>query len=212
MIAALFSATAVFFETRMSPLKAAAAELEREISVFKNKQPPYEGEEALERFRDRIEPILAKTQTRGVDRSTGKVFISYRRGDSTLHASRLYDSLSRTIGRERLFLDVESIPLGVDFRNYVRGAIETADVMLVVIGPDWLRPPTNYLRLEIGEALHQNKRIIPVLVGGATMPSPPELPSGLEDLSYINAIELSERRWDADMVRLIREVSRIANT
>jgi cellulose biosynthesis protein BcsQ len=210
MIATLFSAIAILFATRKSPLKEAAAALEREISAFKSKQSPYDGEEALERLRDRVDPILAKTQTRGANRSTGKVFISYRRGDSSLHAARLYDSLSQTIGKDRLFLDVESIPLGVDFRNYVRSAIESAEVMLVVIGPDWLRPPTNYLSLEIGEALRQHKRIIPVLVGGATMPGPPELPSDLEDLSYINAIELSDRRWDADMVRLTRDVIRIA--
>jgi len=49
----------------------------------------------------------------------GKIFINYRRDDSIATAGRLHDRLAQTFGRERLFMDVDQIPAGVDFVTYL---------------------------------------------------------------------------------------------
>ena len=45
-----------------------------------------------------------------------KVFISYRRGDSSGHAGRVHDRRKREFGRDLLFMDVDAIPLGGKLR------------------------------------------------------------------------------------------------
>ena len=67
-----------------------------------------------------------------------KLFISYRRGDSADVTGRIYDRLEARFGRESVFIDVDTIPPGVDFREHIERAVGQADVVLVVIGPDWL--------------------------------------------------------------------------
>ncbi len=103
------------------------------------------------------------------------VFISYRREDSLDATDRLYTGLAETMERKSLFLDLDSIPAGVDFRNYIASKIGMCDVVLVVIGDYWLLPrgevgarriddPADFVRLEIESALKQKVPIIPVLV------------------------------------------------
>ena len=67
-----------------------------------------------------------------------RVFISYRRDDSQEVTGRLHDHLVARFGKETVFKDVDSIPLGADFRHATKQAIESSDVLLVVIGPQWL--------------------------------------------------------------------------
>src|SRR5262249_36376020 len=66
------------------------------------------------------------------------VFISYRREDSRWVSGRIYDALVRRYGTANVFKDVYTIPLGVDFRDYLGGEVSRCDVMLVLIGPRWL--------------------------------------------------------------------------
>jgi hypothetical protein len=67
-----------------------------------------------------------------------KVFINYRRDDSSPTAGRLRDRLVQAFGDNDVFMNVESIPAGVDFLDYLKSHFVSYDTFLVLIGPDWL--------------------------------------------------------------------------
>jgi len=123
-----------------------------------------------------------------------KVFLSYRRADDRFLAGRLRDRLSEAFGEENIFFDVDSIPPGTDFRTVTRERIDAADVVLALIGSHWdstrLAETTDYVRMELGESLRQQKPLIPVLVDDTTMPRPDELPEDLAALPYLNALRI----------------------
>ncbi len=143
-----------------------------------------------------------------------KVFISYRRQDTAGHAGRLYDAMAARFGEEHVFVDVDLEP-GVDFVERIKEAIAVSHVLLVIIGPRWtvisdgdsdlprLADPDDFVRLEVETALRRDDiTVIPVLVAGAQMPDPDDLPEGLRALAHRNAIELSDMRWRYDVGRL----------
>ena len=110
----------------------------------------------------------------------GKIFINYRRDDLIGMAGRLHDRLAQTFGRDKLFMDVDHIPVGEDFVTHLNNQVAECDVVLVVIGPGWLRAkdkagqrrlqqPDDFVAIEIAAALARNIRVIPVLVDGARM-------------------------------------------
>ena len=128
----------------------------------------------------------------------GKVFISYRREDERPFALRLYERLTENFGKQRLFFDVDSIPPGFDFVKYIDNQIQLSDIVLVVIGRNWLNAtdqagrrrldsPEDFVRVEIESALRRDKHVIPLLVHGATMPSSKELPRKMQALARRNA-------------------------
>jgi TIR domain len=142
------------------------------------------------------------------------VFISYRRDDTAAYAGRLYDHVSEHMDKDRVFMDLDKIPGGVDFVAAMKTAIESAQAMIVVMGPKWLtikfrdgRPriqdPSDFVHQELALGLRRGIRVFPVLVGGATMPTEADLPNGLKQLAVYNAIEITDSRWDHDVGRLI---------
>lgn len=142
-----------------------------------------------------------------------KVFISYRRQDTSGHAGRLFDAMASRVGEQNIFMDVDLAP-GVHFVERIKQAIGACRVLLVMIGPRWttlanetgeprLTDPEDFVRLEVETALlRDDVTVIPVLVGGAQMPDPDDLPEGIRPLAYRNAIELSDLRWRYDISRL----------
>lgn len=123
-----------------------------------------------------------------------KIFISYRRTDSQYVTDSLYDHMVNHFGEDDVFLDVGSIPFGVDFRDYLRDQISEHDVILVVIGRDWAKimqdragQSNDFVRIEIENALAMNKLIIPVLVKNAEMPDFSKLPASISDLQWRNS-------------------------
>ena len=107
-------------------------------------------------------------------------------------------------------MDVDSIAPGTDFTERIGSAVTAADATLIVIGPDWLTAsdaherrriddPADFVHREVYEALHHGGLVIPVLVQGAAMPRPDELPEPLRELSSRNAVELRDTRWSADV-------------
>jgi uncharacterized membrane protein YeaQ/YmgE (transglycosylase-associated protein family) len=154
---------------------------------------------------------------------TPGVFISYRRQDTQHLAGRLYDRLRDHFGKERVFMDVDSIEPGLDFGEVIDKAVRSSGVMLVLIGEKWLTStdkqgrrrldnPDDYVRLELEATLNRQVRVIPVLVEGATMPSSQELPASLASFSRRNALEMSHTRFDDDAHRLIDIVQRALTT
>jgi hypothetical protein len=148
----------------------------------------------------------------------GRIFINYRRGDSQTYANTLYDWLSEHYGDDNVFKDVETIEPGLRWEEAIDRAVGAADVMLVVIGPEWLvdsqgrrriDEPRDFVRREIAKALERNIRVIPVLVGGAKDPNPEELPEPLRDLTEYQSFTLNDERMRADRFELLRRLDRI---
>jgi len=128
------------------------------------------------------------------------IAISYRREDSLPTTGRLYDRLQAEFGRNNVFMDFDSIPYGVDFREHIKQMIDRARVLVAIIGPDWvgrrrhrnrrIDDPTDFVRLEIAYALQRNLPIIPILVGNTRMPRADELPKDIEGLAFRNGLSL----------------------
>jgi hypothetical protein len=64
-----------------------------------------------------------------------KIFINYRRGDSGPTAGRLRDRLRREFGKRNVFMDVDSIPVGVDFEEHLQQTLERSVIVLALMGP-----------------------------------------------------------------------------
>jgi len=142
------------------------------------------------------------------------IFISYRREDSAGHTGRLFDRLSEHFGKDHVFMDIADIHPGLDFVEAIDKALGSCDAFVVVMGTQWtsiadatgrrrLENPEDFIRLEIARALQKNRRVIPVLVQGAAMPTPQNLPADLKKLSRLQALELSDTRWDYDVSQLM---------
>jgi len=138
------------------------------------------------------------------------IFISYRRSDSEGETGRLFDDLSSRFSGQSVFMDVDTIQPGRDFRKAIEESIHSCSVLLAVIGQRWLESTDefgkrrledegDYLRLEIASALRRDIPVVPVLVGGARMPRADQLPGELVDLAYRNAVELTHSRWKSDL-------------
>lgn len=146
--------------------------------------------------------------------SEPRLFISYRREEAAGHAGRLYDAISARFGDHNVFMDIE-LPPGIDFVERIRQAVGACHVLLVVVGPRWatlqadegtprLADPDDFVRLEVETALRRpDLTVIPVLVAGARMPEPEDLPEGIRPLARRNALEMSDLRWRFDIGRLI---------
>ena len=145
----------------------------------------------------------------------GRIFISYRRGETAYPAGWLYDRLADHYGGGQVFKDVDSIELGDDFVEVITRAVGSCDVLLALIGEEWLTitdahgrrrldDPHDFVRLEIEAALARNVRVIPILVDGARMPAAEELPDSLSKLARRQALELSPARFDFDTGRLLK--------
>jgi hypothetical protein len=138
------------------------------------------------------------------------IFISYRRNDSQAVTGRLRDRLAAHYGNEFVFMDVDAIPLGHDFRQFLEKTVLRSEVMLVLIGRRWelgIQEPHDLVRLEIEIALENNIPVIPVLVNDAAMPNPNQLPERLRGLAYRHAVVIdSGRDFNLHVERLIRSI------
>src|SRR6478672_3884592 len=147
----------------------------------------------------------------------GKIFINYRRDDSIGMAGRLHDRLAQTFGRAKLFMDVDHIPAGTDFVAHLNSQVAECDVILVVIGPNWLGvkdesggrrldDPDDFVVIEIAAALVRDIRVIPVLVDGARMPKASELPDSLKSLARRQAVDVRHSHFGHDAEALVKRM------
>ena len=152
------------------------------------------------------------------DESSG-VFISYRRADTAGYAGRLFDSLRERLAPRPVFMDIDTIEPGADFVEVVERAVSNWGVLLALIGPRWLtvtmadgtprlNDPEDFVRREIGTARARNVRVIPLLVGGATMPPTNALPDDLKPLTRRHGLEITDARWHYDVARLVEALER----
>ncbi len=159
-----------------------------------------------------------------------RIAISYRREDTGWITGRIFDRLkthyedatnAAANAEPVVFLDYNSTPVGVDFRNYIKRVFDNCDVLLAVIGPDWmgddgtgktrLSHADDWVRIEIETALKKNIPVIPVLIDRTKLPSKDTLPEDVRDLVYRQAAVIdTEIDFNAHMERLIRQIDRLA--
>jgi hypothetical protein len=148
------------------------------------------------------------------------IFICYRHDDTAGFVGRLYDRLNDRFGQGRVFRDIDTLEPGADFVDQIGDAIRGCDVLLAVIGPNWLTAtkengqrriddPKDFVRTEIAAALDGNIRVIPILLDRVEMPSAELLPAELSALARRNAYPLSDTRWDYDVGRLVTYLEKI---
>jgi hypothetical protein len=152
-------------------------------------------------------------QTLKAKKNNGKnIFVSYREKDSSGETGRLVDSLKQHFEDDQIFLDIDKIEPGVDFSDAISHSLECCDVMLAIIGPQWMgmsnetsriKKEGDWVRLEIATALERKIRVVPVLVDGAELPNAEELPEDLQALLKRQAYEISNKRWRYDTDQLI---------
>jgi hypothetical protein len=153
-------------------------------------------------------------------RGRGGIFISYRREETAANAGRLYDRLSERFGEDHVFMDVDSIDIGVDFARAVIEAVVRCNILLALIGRDWsavtdskgkrrIDDPDDFVRIEIETALQRDIRVVPVLVDGAALPQANDLPPSLQPLIRRQALELSHAGFRSEISRLVAAVDEV---
>lgn len=136
-----------------------------------------------------------------------RIFISYRRDDSAGYVGWLSTCLAKHFPANDIFRDVTTIEPGVDFVKVIEDAVGSCAVLLAIIGKQWLTisddagnrrlfAHEDFVHLEIETALRRDIRVIPILVGRATMPSANALPEDLKLLARLNAFELTDKDFD----------------
>jgi hypothetical protein len=147
-----------------------------------------------------------------------KVFISYRREDSRYQARRVYDAFVHALPPDTVFMDVDSIPPGADFVEILEGWVQQCDVLLALIGPNWLSSidprtslrrldsPEDFVRIEVRGALQRKIPVVPVLLDNTEMPTAAELPDDIKALRRRHAEFVDFRTFDADVQRLIKRL------
>lgn len=147
------------------------------------------------------------------------IFISYRRKDTLSLVGRIHDKLVKEYGEEHVFLDFDTIPLGVNYLDHIKKELSKCDILLLIIGPNWLQSGNegrtlwgndDYLHLELKTALDRHIPIIPILVNGAIMPEKEDLPTELNDLHYYQAIAVDVAKdFHSHTDYLIKEINRL---
>ncbi|MBL7713192.1 MAG: toll/interleukin-1 receptor domain-containing protein [Chitinophagaceae bacterium] len=149
-----------------------------------------------------------------------KIFISYRVKDTQAATGRLVDALKQHFDEDQIFLDIDKIEPGLDFTLVISKYLDSSDVMLVIIGPDWMaynserntyriNEKNDWVRLEIATALQRNIRVVPVLLEGASLPDEELLTEDLKPLLRRQSYEISNKRWKYDSEQLIEFLKKI---
>ena len=151
---------------------------------------------------------------------SGQIFISYRRQESVWSARSLHSRLCRDFDPLQIFMDLDAIGLGEDFVEAIETTVAKCDVLIAVIGNNWLISkdehggrrldnPQDFVRMEIGTALKRRVRVIPVLVDGALMPRADDLPEDLKPLVRRNALAITSNSFEGDCQRLAAAISQV---
>jgi len=144
------------------------------------------------------------------------LFISYRRLDSTDAARQLQAELGRVYGAAKVFRDTSSLVAGERFDTALQDDLKRSQVVLVLIGPKWASElqrrreagETDYVEREVAQALQSGARVMPLLLGGASLPTPDSLPDTLKPLARLHTVPLRDDAWEADLNRIVSAIGR----
>jgi len=150
-------------------------------------------------------------------RGPSTIILSYRREDSAGVTGRIFDRLAQEFGIDRVFMDIDSMPAGVDFHDHLQKILAGCGALLVVIGKSWrsqrkgqparIMDPDDWVRIEVETALERGIPVVPLLIDGAALPSREQLPESLWPLLRRNALPVdSGRDFHAQLSRLVRDL------
>ena len=145
------------------------------------------------------------------------IILSYRREDSAGVTGRIFDRLIQEFGAGRVFMDIDSMPAGVDFHDHLQEILADCGALLVVIGKGWrsqrkgqpprIMDPDDWVRIEVETALERGIPVVPLLIDGASLPGRDQLPESLWPLLRRNALPVdSGRDFHAQLSRLVRDL------
>lgn len=145
------------------------------------------------------------------------VFVNYRVNDQSLAAASLARELVHQFGEDLVFFDIWSMPPGTEYPGEMRRALESADVLVAVVGPQWMQidPATgrsrlederDWVRLEIARSLERGIPVLPVLLPGARRPVHSELPESIRAFASRQVTHLSRRRLPDEMAELVEHL------
>lgn len=131
---------------------------------------------------------------------------------------RIFDRLSQEFGPDRVFMDIDSMPAGVDFHEHLQAILADCGALLVVIGKSWrsqrkgqparIMDPDDWVRIEVETALERGIPVVPLLIDGASLPNREQLPESLWPLLRRNALPVdSGRDFHAQLSRLVRDLT-----
>lgn len=145
------------------------------------------------------------------------IILSYRREDSAGVTGRIFDRLSQEFGTDRVFMDIDSMPAGVDFHDHLQEILADCGALVVVVGKSWrsqrkgqparIMDPDDWVRIEVETALDRGIPVVPLLIDGALLPAREQLPESLWPLLRRNALPVdSGRDFHAQLTRLVRDL------
>lgn len=138
------------------------------------------------------------------------IFISYRVREQPGYATLVHRELASRFGTDRVFLAARSIRPGDDYVDTVFDTLRDCDVMLTIIGPQWINlmgdPDDDWVYREIRQAFEAGLRVIPVLVEDAELPGADRLPAGIKGLARCQYVRIRHYSIGSDMSHLVREL------
>jgi TIR domain len=171
-------------------------------------------EKGVELVKPTAAAISPRSDQQQAEAANRNIFISYRRQNDAALAGRISDLLA---GEFDIFMDVDAIRLGTDFVEAINDEIAKCDVLIAVIGRDWLDArdetgnrrlddPNDFVRIEIGAALQRQIPVVPILIDGTKMPKAAQLPANLQSLARRNALDLRNASFKPDIGRLVQQL------
>ena len=141
------------------------------------------------------------------------VFISYRRDDEGPASRFIKAELDKIFGNEHVFMDLNNIRKGDNWKNIINSSLDQCDCLIVIIGKNWLRlqdenfirridKKGDWVRKEIETALYRKVKIVPLLLGG-TLPQEEALPKSIKKLVENQGMSISALTWQNDISSLV---------
>jgi pterin-4a-carbinolamine dehydratase len=148
------------------------------------------------------------------------MFISYRRADTGAAVRSLSGTLQQAFGPNTVFVDTEAIRVGENWPQRIEKALVEATILMVAIGPDWLKisdehgrrrldNSKDWVRLEIAKAIKRRITILPVTFEGAELAVPAALPPSIRGLLSHSKYEVREDFWEQDVRVLVERLSEL---
>jgi TIR domain len=148
-----------------------------------------------------------------------KIVVSYRRNDTKWIVGRICEHLERHFGDGNVFMDVDNIPLGQDYRDHIREVLAKCEVLIAVVGPKWQKiersgnrstdDSLDWVRFEISTALERNIPVVPLLIDRAKMPNASQLPDDLRDFAFRQFFVLDTEDFKNQMQRFATSLDRL---
>jgi len=149
-----------------------------------------------------------------------QIVVSYRRNDTKWLTHRICEHLENRFGVGNVFLDIDNIPIGHDYRDHIRQTLDSCDILVAIVGPKWLERDdsgdldndADWVRLEISTALTRKIPVVPLLIDGTKMPKVKQLPEELSEFAYKQAGTFNSEDFKNQIARFVGLLDKLIQT